>query len=141
MLNMFIDAGPVSDPDQVNVDARFIGGELDRVGAEIRHDLVQSVAVGGHSEPRIHLAAQDDLHSPVDSIGRDVEDGLLQQDGEVQTALFSNYLIPTILDIPDRVQSIIIENADHEGPWGVRGMAEMPYIPLAPAVTAAVHDA
>ena len=27
------------------------------------------------------------------------------------------------------------------GPWGARGMAEMPFLPLAPAVVAAVHDA
>ena len=27
------------------------------------------------------------------------------------------------------------------GPWGVRGMAEMPYLPLAPAIAAAIHDA
>ena len=77
----------------------------------------------------------------VQAAGYTVLENFIQQDGEVQTALFSNYLIPTILDIPDRVQSIIIENADHEGPWGVRGMAEMPYIPFAPAVTAALHDA
>ena len=27
------------------------------------------------------------------------------------------------------------------GPWGARGMAEMPFIPLAPAIASAVHDA
>ena len=27
------------------------------------------------------------------------------------------------------------------GPFGARGMAEMPYIPVAPAVVAALHDA
>jgi CO/xanthine dehydrogenase Mo-binding subunit len=36
---------------------------------------------------------------------------------------------------------LILEFADQVGPWGARGMAEMPYIPLAPAVVAAVHDA
>ncbi len=37
--------------------------------------------------------------------------------------------------------SLILENADPRGPFGVRGMAEMPFLPLAPAVVAAVHDA
>jgi CO/xanthine dehydrogenase Mo-binding subunit len=65
-----------------------------------------------------------------------------QQDGGyVQTGELSTYLIPTILDVPDRVQSVILEYADPLGPWGARGMAEMPYIPLAPAITAAVKDA
>lgn len=65
-----------------------------------------------------------------------------QQDGgQVQTSLLSTYLIPGVLDIPDRVQSVILEHPDPRGPWGARGMAEMPYLPLTPAVVAAVHDA
>lgn len=64
-----------------------------------------------------------------------------QHDGYVQTGQLSTYLIPTVLDIPDRVQSILIEHPDPIGPWGARGMGEMPFIPLAPAVVAAVHDA
>ena len=46
-----------------------------------------------------------------------------------------------MLDVPDRVQSLILEYADPQGPWGARGMAEMPYLPYAPAVIAALHDA
>jgi len=36
---------------------------------------------------------------------------------------------------------VILEYPDSDGPWGVRGMAEMPFIPVAPAIIAAVHDA
>ncbi|MCJ7512616.1 MAG: xanthine dehydrogenase family protein molybdopterin-binding subunit [Anaerolineales bacterium] len=64
-----------------------------------------------------------------------------QPGGYVQTAHLSTYLIPTILDIPDRVRSVVLEEADPRGPWGARGMGEMPYLPLTPAVVAAVHDA
>jgi CO/xanthine dehydrogenase Mo-binding subunit len=64
-----------------------------------------------------------------------------QPGGYVQTAHLSTYLIPTILDIPDRVQSIVLEEADPRGPWGARGMGEMPYLPLTPAIVAAVHEA
>jgi len=64
-----------------------------------------------------------------------------QPGGYVQTAHLSTYLIPTILDIPERVQSVILEEADPRGPWGARGMGEMPYLPLTPAIVAAVHDA
>ncbi len=32
----------------------------------------------------------------------------------------------------------ILEYAEPNGPWGVRGMAEMPYLPLAPAIAAAI---
>jgi CO/xanthine dehydrogenase Mo-binding subunit len=63
------------------------------------------------------------------------------EDGYVLTPHFSTYLIPGVLDIPDRVDSIIVEHPDPRGPYGVRGMAEMPYLPLAPALVAAVYDA
>jgi CO/xanthine dehydrogenase Mo-binding subunit len=63
------------------------------------------------------------------------------KDGYVLTPHLSTYLIPGVLDIPDRVDSIIVEHPDPRGPYGVRGMAEMPYLPLAPALVAAVHDA
>jgi CO/xanthine dehydrogenase Mo-binding subunit len=62
-------------------------------------------------------------------------------EGRVLTPHLSTYLIPTVLDVPRRVESLILELADKEGPWGVRGMAEMPFMPLAPAITAALHDA
>jgi CO/xanthine dehydrogenase Mo-binding subunit len=59
----------------------------------------------------------------------------------VLTPHLSTYLIPTISDVPEQVQSIIVEQPDPRGPWGARGMGEMPFIPLAPALVAAVHDA
>lgn len=65
----------------------------------------------------------------------------IQKDGYVLTDKFSNYLIPTVLDIPVEVESIILELGDPNGPFGVRGMAEMPFLPLAPAITDALHDA
>lgn len=77
----------------------------------------------------------------VQAAGYTILENFVQEGGYVKTPYLSNYLIPTVLDIPNKVQSLILEYADGEGPWGVRGMAEMPYIPLAPAVIAAVHDA
>jgi CO/xanthine dehydrogenase Mo-binding subunit len=63
------------------------------------------------------------------------------EDGYVLTPHLSTYLIPGVLDIPGQVDSVIVEHPDPRGPYGVRGMAEMPYLPLAPALIAAVHDA
>ena len=77
----------------------------------------------------------------VQAAGYAILEDFQQQDGFVQTSQLSTYLIPTVLDIPDRVESLILEVPDPIGPWGARGMAEMPYIPLTPAIIAAVHDA
>ncbi|MEA4930614.1 MAG: xanthine dehydrogenase family protein molybdopterin-binding subunit [Anaerolineaceae bacterium] len=57
------------------------------------------------------------------------------------TKEFSTYLIPTVLDIPDRTRSVILEYPDPIGPFGARGMGEMPYLPFAPAVVDAVYQA
>jgi CO/xanthine dehydrogenase Mo-binding subunit len=63
------------------------------------------------------------------------------RDGYVLTDQLSTYLIPTVLDIPERVESVILETPEPIGPWGARGVGELPYLPLAPAIGAAIHDA
>jgi len=77
----------------------------------------------------------------VQAAGYSILENFIQKDGKVLTDKLSTYLIPTVLDIPTDVESIILENADSVGPWGVRGMGEMPYLPFAPAVIHAVHSA
>jgi CO/xanthine dehydrogenase Mo-binding subunit len=77
----------------------------------------------------------------VQAAGYTVLENFVQVDGKVLTRHLSTYLIPTVLDVPDRVHSIVLEYPDPIGPWGARGMAEMPFLPLAPAVIAAVRDA
>jgi len=77
----------------------------------------------------------------VQAAGYTILENFIQKDGYVQTPHLSTYLIPTVLDIPEHVESMILEYPDPVGPWGARGMAEMPFLPVAPAVIAAVHDA
>jgi CO/xanthine dehydrogenase Mo-binding subunit len=63
------------------------------------------------------------------------------KDGRVLTDQLSTYLIPTIRDIPESVESVIVEVPDPNGPWGARGLGELPLLPTAPAIAAAIHDA
>lgn len=63
------------------------------------------------------------------------------KDGKVLTDQLSTYLIPTIWDIPEIVESVLVEVPDPNGPWGARGMGELPFLPVAPAIAAAIHDA
>ena len=63
------------------------------------------------------------------------------KDGRVLTDQFSTYLIPTIWDIPEQVETVFLEVPDPNGPWGARGVGELPFLPVAPAIAAAVHDA
>ncbi len=77
----------------------------------------------------------------VQALGYAVMENLVTHEGRILNPYLSTYLIPTIWDIPREVKSVILEFADPRGPWGARGMAEMPFIALAPAIVAAVHDA
>lgn len=77
----------------------------------------------------------------VQAYGYAVTENLRVENGRILNPRFSTYLIPGIRDIPETVDSVILEIPDPQGPWGARGMAEMPFIPLAPAITAALHDA
>jgi CO/xanthine dehydrogenase Mo-binding subunit len=63
------------------------------------------------------------------------------KDGYVLTDQLSTYLIPTVLDIPEKVETVIVEVNDPNGPWGARGLGELPYLAVAPAIAAAIHDA
>jgi aldehyde oxidoreductase len=51
-----------------------------------------------------------------------------------------DYLIPTIGDMPP-VESILIEDASAEGPFGAKGVGEQALIPTAPAILNAIYDA
>ncbi len=63
------------------------------------------------------------------------------KDGRVLTDQLSTYLIPTILDIPESVESVLVEIPDPNGPWGARGLGELPLLPVAPVIASAIHDA
>jgi CO/xanthine dehydrogenase Mo-binding subunit len=77
----------------------------------------------------------------VQAQGYAVTEDFKTKDGRVLTDQLSTYLLPTILDIPEKVESVILEVPDPNGPWGARGVGELPFLPLAPAIAAAIHDA
>ena len=65
---------------------------------------------------------------------------VLVTDGHVRNPSFTDYLMPTILDMPPmRIE--VLEYADPHAPYGVRGVGEPPTISSGPAVAAAVRAA
>lgn len=97
----------------------------DDVGKALNPDLVVSQIEGGI----------------VQAHGYAVMEEFKTKDGRVLTDQLSTYLLPTILDIPEKVESVLVEVPDPNGPWGARGMGELPYLPVAPAIAAAIHNA
>jgi CO/xanthine dehydrogenase Mo-binding subunit len=97
----------------------------DDVGKAINPQMIEGQIEGGVAQ----------------AVGWATCENFITDGGEVLTPHLSTYLIPTVSDVPDSVESIILECPDPLGPWGARGMGEMPFLPLAPALAAAVHDA
>jgi len=69
------------------------------------------------------------------------EDMRFDEKGKLVNANFTDYKIPTSLDIPDVIEPIIIEVPQPDGPSGARGVGEHTMIPAAPMIANAVDDA
>ena len=75
------------------------------------------------------------------SMGWTLLENLIQENGHVLTQQLSTYLVPGVLDVAEVIEPVILEIPDPQGPLGARGMGEMPFIPTAPAIGAAIADA
>jgi xanthine dehydrogenase D subunit len=73
-------------------------------------------------------------------LGLALMEEIVVRDGEVMNASFTDYLIPTTLDMP-RVRIEVLEHADPSAPYGLKGAGEPPNISTPPAVVAAVRAA
>lgn len=73
-------------------------------------------------------------------LGLAVMEEIIQQDGYVKNANFTDYLLPTFLDMPPVLASLI-EQPDPMSPMGAKGVGEPPTISSTPAIVAAIRDA
>lgn len=69
------------------------------------------------------------------------EDMRFDEKGRMLNPNFTDYKIPTTLDIPAEIIPIIVEVPQPDGPFGARGVGEHTMIPAAPMVANAVEDA
>ena len=63
------------------------------------------------------------------------------KDGFPQNPSLVDYRIATSADIPEELQSYIVEVPQDDGPWGARGIGEHSMVPTLPAIANALHDA
>ncbi|MBM3732685.1 MAG: xanthine dehydrogenase family protein [Acidimicrobiia bacterium] len=72
--------------------------------------------------------------------GYALSEEMIYREGRLTTPSFSEYLIPTAMDVPV-VKSIILESRSGLGPFGAKGIGEPALTPVAPAIANAVADA
>lgn len=69
------------------------------------------------------------------------EDMRFDDKGRLLNPNFTDYKIPTALDIPDEIVPLIVEVPQPDGPFGARGIGEHTMIPAAPMIADAIEDA
>jgi CO/xanthine dehydrogenase Mo-binding subunit len=62
------------------------------------------------------------------------------RDGVITNASFTDYLIPTFLDMPS-VVSELVEDPEPDAPYGLKGVGEPPTVVSTAAIVAALRDA
>jgi CO/xanthine dehydrogenase Mo-binding subunit len=73
-------------------------------------------------------------------VGLAVMEEIIQMNGHVKNASFTDYLLPTFLDMPDVVIGLV-EEPEPQAPLGAKGVGEPPTVSSTPAVVAAIRDA
>jgi CO/xanthine dehydrogenase Mo-binding subunit len=101
-------------------------------------ELTTAQDVGKAMNP---LALAGQIHGgTAQGLGLALMEEIQVTDGAVRNPSFTDYLIPTILDMPPTSLDIL-ELADPHAPYGLRGVGEPPTISSTPAIVAAVRAA
>ncbi len=74
-------------------------------------------------------------------VGLAVMEELVVRDGRIVNASFTDYLIPTALDMPTVTIAALIEDPEPNAPFGAKGIGEPPCISSVAAVAAAIRNA
>jgi 4-hydroxybenzoyl-CoA reductase alpha subunit len=74
-------------------------------------------------------------------LGYALFENMFADDGQTLMSNFQDYKIPVACDVPEAIETVLIETHDPEGPYGAKGVAEPGIVPVAPAIVNAIADA
>jgi CO/xanthine dehydrogenase Mo-binding subunit len=86
------------------------------------------------------LAAGQIEGGTLQAVGYGLLEELVWDKGRIVNSQLTNYIIPTSLDAPE-METVIVEKEYPHGPFGAKGVGELPMDGAAPAIAAAVLDA
>jgi xanthine dehydrogenase D subunit len=103
--------------------------------------VVELAAVQDVGRIMNRVALEGQIHGgTAQGLGLALMEEIQMTEGVVRNPSFTDYLIPTILDMPP-MRMEILEYADPHAPYGLRGAGEPPTLSSTPAIVAAVRDA
>jgi CO/xanthine dehydrogenase Mo-binding subunit len=113
--------------------------EVDQVTGQVHATKVTAVhEIGKAIHPR--LAAGQIEGGTVQGLGYALIEDVVMRDGAMVNAQLTNYIIPTTLDTPP-IDVVMLENPYAHGPFGAKGVGELPMDGPAPAVVNALRHA
>lgn len=77
----------------------------------------------------------------ITGMGQALFEELVYENGQLINPNFIDYILPSLGDMPDIIEPIIVEIPHKDGPFGAKGIGETALIPVAPAIANAVFDA
>src|SRR5213594_643838 len=114
--------------------------EVDRETGEVHvRKYVSAADVGQAINPR-ECAAQDE-GAAMQGIGPALFEARVGERGQLLNPGLIDYRVPTFADLPEALDSLLIENADGPGPFGAKGVGESGTFCAAPAIGNAVARA
>jgi CO/xanthine dehydrogenase Mo-binding subunit len=120
--------------------AAAVDVEVDTRTGEVRvQSIVSALDAGKAINPR-QVEGQT-YGGIVMALGWTLTEKLVIEQGRLVSNNFATYLMPTLLDTPTEMRCMIVETPDPHGPFGARGIGELPMLTIAPAVLSAIHDA
>ncbi|MCQ2736602.1 MAG: molybdopterin-dependent oxidoreductase, partial [bacterium] len=73
----------------------------------------------------------------IQALGYSLTEDIKMKNGKILNNRFANYIIPTAADVP-MDEAIIVEEPFWNGPFGAKGLGEMPCVFVGPCVADAV---
>jgi CO/xanthine dehydrogenase Mo-binding subunit len=114
---------------------------VDRETGEIRLLSYTCLADVGRAINPKQCEAQD-VGALMMGIGHTLfEEMVFSASGSLMNPSMIEYRVPVTTDLPDTLETILVENADGAGPFGAKGMGEGGGLPVAPAIANAVARA
>ena len=105
-------------------------------------DVVSLVAVHDSGTIINPLMASSQVEGGVaQGIGLALRESYKQADGRVISADLATYLLPTSLDVCDKLLPEFVQCVSKDGPFGAKGLGEPAIIPAAAAIANAVSNA
>jgi CO/xanthine dehydrogenase Mo-binding subunit len=114
--------------------------EIDRETGEVKLKKFTSVADVGKAIHPENCVAQEE-GAAMQGIGHTFFEQLVYENGQLINPNLVDYRVPTFSDLPEEFHTVLVENGDGPGPFGVRGMAEGGILSVAPSVCNAIDRA